>query len=159
MEKQKKCSLEEHKEIDAIIYCPECRIYICNKCESHHSFLFKNHHPHKLNNDEDIFTGYCQEINHNNELKYFCKQHNQLCCAACLCKINKEGDGQHKDCDVYLLGDIKDEKKNKLLENIKCLEDFKNNFNESMKELKELFQKIEKDKEELKLEVQKYLLK
>ena len=111
MEKQKKCSLEEHKEIDAIMYCPEWRIYICNKCENYHSSLFKKHHPYKLNNDEDLFTGYCKEINHNIELKYFCKQHNQLCCAACLCKINKRGDGQHKDCDVYLLEDIKDEKK------------------------------------------------
>jgi len=159
MEKQKKCSLEEHKEIDAIMYCPECRIYMCNKCENYHSPFFKNHHPYKLNNEEDIFTGYCKEINHIDKLKYYCKQHNQLCCAACLCKINKDGDGQHKDCDVYLLVDIKDEKKNKLLENIKCLEDFENNFNESMKELKELFQKIEKDKEKLKLEVQKIFTK
>ena len=160
MEKQRKCSLEEHKENDAIMYCPECRIYMCNKCQNYHSPFFKNHHPYKFNNEEDIFTGYCQETNHNSfELKYFCKQHNQLCCAACLCKINKGGDGQHKDCDVYLLLDIKDEKKNKLIENIKFLEDLENKFNESMKELKELFQKTEKDKENLKLEVQKIFTK
>ena len=156
MEKKRRCSLEEHKEINAIMYCPQCKIYMCNKCENYHSPFFKNHHPYKLNNDEDIFTGYCQETNHNNiELKYFCKQHNQLCCAACLCKINKVGDGQHKDCDVCPLVDIKDEKKNRLIENIKFLEDLENKFNESMKDLKELFQKIEKDKENLKLEVQK----
>jgi len=155
MEKQRKCSLEEHKGNDAIMYCPECRIYMCNKCENFHSSLFKNHHPYKLSNEEDFFTGYCQEINHSIELKYFCKQHNKLCCAACLSKINKEGDGQHKDCDVCSLVDIKDEKKNKLKENIKFLEDLENKFNESIKELKELFQKIEKDKENLKLEVQK----
>ena len=47
MEEQKKCSFEEHKEIDAIIFCSECRIYMCNKCENHHSSLFKNHHPNK----------------------------------------------------------------------------------------------------------------
>ena len=30
MEEERKCSLEEHKEIKAIKYCPECRIYMCN---------------------------------------------------------------------------------------------------------------------------------
>ena len=146
MEKQRKCSLEEHKEIDAIIYCPECRIFLCNKCENHHSSLFKNHQPYQLNKDEDIFTGYCQEKNHPNKLLYFCKDHNQLCCANCLCKINNGGDGQHKDCNVSLLIDIKAEKKNKLIENIKCLEELENKFNESIKDLKEMFEKIEKIK-------------
>ena len=49
MEFQHKCSFEEHKDIDAIITCPECKIYMCNKCENFHSSLFKNHHPYKLN--------------------------------------------------------------------------------------------------------------
>ena len=31
---KKKCSLEEHKEIDAILYCQDCKIYICKKCEN-----------------------------------------------------------------------------------------------------------------------------
>ena len=112
-----------------------------------------------LNKDEDIFTGYCQEENHPNKLIYFCKDHNQLCCAACLCKINKNGDGRHKDCNVCSIEDIKEEKKNKLIENIKCLEGLENKFNESLNELKEIIQKIEKDKEELKLEVQKIFTK
>ena len=111
MDKQRKCSLDEHKEIDAIIRCPKCEIYMCNKCEKTHSTLFKNHHPYQLNKDEDIFTGYCQEENHPNKLIYFCKDHNQLCCAACLCKINKNGDGQHHDCNVCSIEDIKEEKK------------------------------------------------
>ena len=111
MEKQRKCSLDEHKEIDAISYCQKCVIYMCNKCEKIHSTLFKNHHPYQLNKDEDIFTGYCQEENHPNKLIYFCKDHNQLCCANCLCKLNKNGDGQHKDCNVSSIEDIKEEKK------------------------------------------------
>ena len=45
MEK-KNCSVEEQKEMSAIKYCPECRIYLCNKCEALHSPLFKNHHPY-----------------------------------------------------------------------------------------------------------------
>ena len=150
MEHQKKCSSEEHKEINAISFCPDCRIYMCNKCENHHSALFNNHQTYKINKDEEIFTGYWQEKNHPNRLEYFCKDHNQLCCAACISKINEKGDGQHKDCEVYTIEKIKEEKKNKLKENIKYLEDIENKFNENMKQIKEFFEKIEKDKDELK---------
>ena len=159
MEKQSKCSLEKHKEIDAIIYCPECRIYMCNKCENYHSPLFVNHHPYQLNKEEEIFTGYCQEKNHPNKLEYYCKNHNQLCCAACIAKLTKKGDGQHKDCEVCYIEDIKDEKKKKLIENIQYLEELESKFNESLNQLKDIFQKVEKDKEELKLEVQKIFTK
>ena len=154
-----KCSLEEHKEIDAISFCPECRINMCNKCENHHSSLFKNHHSYNLNKEEEIFTDFCNEKDHPNKLKYFCKEHNQLCCAACIAKINEKGDGQHKDCDVCLIEKIKEEKKNKLKENIKCLEDWLNSFNNIYKELKEIFENFEKDKENLKLKVQKIFTK
>ena len=44
MNKQKKkCSLKEHSEINANIYCKKCEKYMCNKCEVHHSKLFENH--------------------------------------------------------------------------------------------------------------------
>ena len=53
-----------------------------NKCEKLHSELVKKHHQYKLDkNLKDIFTGYCKEKNHINELEYFCKDHNILCCA------------------------------------------------------------------------------
>ena len=52
MEVEKKCFTEEHKDINAISFCPECRIYMCNKCENLHSPLFKKHNPNKL---KDIF--------------------------------------------------------------------------------------------------------
>ena len=159
MEPQHKCSFEEHKEIEAITTCPECKIYMCNKCENHHLSLFKNHHSYKLNKEEEIFTGFCKEKNHPNKLEYFCKDHNQLCCAACLCKLKSKGDGKHKDCDVCEIESIKDEKKNKLKENIKNLEDLESKFNENMKELKNIFQKIEKDKEDLKIKVQNVFTK
>ena len=62
MEKQNKCSIEEHKEINAIKYCPQCRINLCNKCENYHLFLFKNHQLYNINKEsDDIFTGYCKE--------------------------------------------------------------------------------------------------
>jgi len=111
MEIKRKCSLEEHKETSAIKYCPECKINMCNKCENYHSLLFKNHHSFNVNKEEEIFTGYCKEKNHNNKLDYFCKNHNQLCCVSYLCKLNEKGEGQHKDCDVYYLEKIPIEKK------------------------------------------------
>ena len=151
MESKMKCFSEEHKEINAISFCPECKIYMCNKCEKHHSPLFKNHQPYKLNKDEEIFTGFCKEKNHPNKLEFYCKDHNQLCCGLCLCKISSKGYGVHKDCNVYELEKIKQEKRNKLKENIKCLEDLENKFNENMNKLKEIFDKIEKDKDDLKL--------
>ena len=36
----KNCSSKDHSEAKAITYCIECKIYMCNKCESFHSKLF-----------------------------------------------------------------------------------------------------------------------
>ena len=53
MENQnKKCASKEHKEIDAYFYCQECKIYMCNKCETFHSKLHPNHHT--FNSDTNI---------------------------------------------------------------------------------------------------------
>ena len=105
-----KCSSKEDKDIDAIIYCGECKIYICNKCEKFHKKLFSEHQVYNLDKSiEDIYTGFCKELNHSNKLIFFCKNHNTLCCAACLCKIEKDGNGLHKDCDVCLIEDVKNE--------------------------------------------------
>ena len=94
-----------------------------------------------------------------NLLVYFCKNHNKLCCASCITKIKGEGNGQHKDCEVCFIKEIKDEKKNKLKENIKSLEDLSNSFDNFFKELKEIFEKVGKNKEDLKLKVQKAFTK
>ena len=154
MEMEKKCSFEEHKEMNAIKYCPECRIYMCNKCEKSHSALFKNHNPYNSNKEDEIFTGFCKEKNHPIKLRYFCKNHNQLCCGLCIAKLNEDGEGQHKDCDVCYIEKIKEEKKNKLKENIKYLEDLETKFNESLESLRKIFQDFEKDKENIKIEIQ-----
>ena len=174
MENQKKkCSSKKHSEIDAIYYCQECKIYLCNKCQNYHSELFETHHfnnnsqwrssvasTNNINkNIDDIFTGYCKEKEHNNKLKFFCKNHNQLCCAACTSKIKDDEYGQHKDCDVCPIKEIKDIKKNKLKENIKYLEDLSNKLEQSINELKILFEKINEKKEALKLKIQNYIYK
>ena len=153
-DKKKKCSNKEHKDINGISYCQICRIYMCYKCSNHHKELFFDHQVNNLDNYQDIFIDKCKEKNHPNKLEFYCKIHNQLCCAACLTKINTNGYGQHKDCDVCIIEDIKEEKKNKLKDNIKYLEDLSNNLNNSIKELKELFDKIQEQKEELKSKIQ-----
>jgi len=153
---KKKCSLKKHTEIDAIKYCQECKIYLCNKWNNFHSELFESHHLYNLDkNINEIFTGYCKEKGHDNtELKYFCKNHNQLCCGNCIAKIKGEGNGQHKDCDVCFIKEIKDAKKNKLKENIKSLEELSNKIEQSINDLKILFDKINENKESVKLEIQ-----
>ena len=151
--KNKKCSFKDHADINSVIYCFEYKVYLCNKCNSFHTKLFEKHHIYKIDEDINIFTNFCQEENHPNELEYFCKTHNKLCCAACIVKIKTEKNGQHKDCDIYLIKDIIEEKKSILEENIRILEDLGNNFEKLINELKVLFEKRNENKELLKKEI------
>ena len=155
-ESKKKCSYKDHKDNDAISYCSKCQIYMCNKCINSHSNLFNNHDLYKLEKKiDDIFNDFCKEENHNNNiLEYYCKTHNQLCCAACITKIKGHGKGEHNDCDICFIEDIKDEKKNKLKDNIKSLEDLSNKLIEEIKELEIIYAKINENKEKLKLNIQ-----
>ena len=69
--------------------------------------------------------------------------------------VKKTGNCQHTDCEVCTIEDISLEKKNKLSENIKMLEDLsQNNLENSINQLKTIYQKFEKNKEELKLKIQ-----
>jgi len=158
--KKNKCSSKEHKEIDANAYCPICNIYMCSKCDNYHSSLFEFHNSYKLDKDiKEIFTGLCKYKIHKNELEFYCKTHNELCCSVCISKIKTKGKGQHTDCNVCLIKDIKEEKQSVLSENVKFLEKMSQNIEEMIKKLKETFEKINKDKEELKLEIQKIFTK
>ena len=161
MEFVKKCSSQEHLEVNAINYCPKCEIYMCNKCEKIHSNLCPNHQSFNINQDlKDIFSGFCKEERHHQfPLEFFCKNHNSLCCAACIAKLNEKGNGQHKDCNVCIIENIKDEKKNKLKENIKNLEELSNNLIQAINELKIIYEKINESKEELKTNIQKIFQK
>ena len=156
----KKCSSKGHNDIDSICYCSICKIYMCRKCEILHSNLLPNHQNFIFQEgDKEIFTGFCKEENHNNQLEYFCKTHNQLCCAACIAKIIKRKNGKHKDCEICAIEDIKDEKINILKENIKSLEILSNSIIQSINNLKILFEETTKNKEELKIKIQKIFTK
>jgi hypothetical protein len=69
---------------------------------------------------KDVFTGICKNKNHSLRLNYFCKTHNQLCCAQCITIIKDKDNGQHNNCDICTIEDIKSVKKNKLQDNIQC---------------------------------------
>ena len=77
-------------------------------------------------------------------------QHNKLCCAKCITQLKDKNYGQHSDCEICFLKDIENDKKYKLKENIKCLEDISAVLEQKINELKIIFEKIDKNKEELK---------
>ena len=71
---KKKCSLKEHSEANANVYCKKCEIYMCNKCEIYRSKLFENHQNFIINeNIDEINDEFCEEEGHHfQKLKYFC---------------------------------------------------------------------------------------
>ena len=151
-----KCSFDDHSNSDAINFCVECKIYMCNKCVKTHDLLFKKHNLLYLNNNkEDIFIDICQEVNHCMKLEYYCRTHNQLCCAACISKIKSKGNGKHKNCKVFGLLKIKDKKKNLLEENMNKLNELSNKLEPSIDELKKIYEIINDKKEKLKVKIQK----
>ena len=158
--KRKKCSLKKHSESEAISYCSQCKIYLCNKCYNYHNEVHANHNLINLDKDlNEIFIDKCKYENHKNELEFFCKNHNTLCCVSCLCKIKIEGKGQHTDCNACVVKEIENEKKNKLKENIKFLEELSKNIEKSINEIKKIFEKINENKETLKTKIQKIFTK
>ena len=149
------CSKKNHEKSEAVTYCKECNIYMCNKCKQYHSDLFDNHTQYPLEKGiKEIFTGICKDDNHFIEYEFFCKSHNKLCCAKCICKFKNKGNGKHGDWDVCVLEDIKDIKKEKLNENIKALEDLSKNLDSSIDKLKKEFEEINDNKEKLKIKIQ-----
>ena len=162
MENQRQnCSSSKHSNIDAVSYCQQCKIYLCNKCLNFHTELFDKHIIINLNkNSNKLFIDECKKENHqNSKLEFFCKTHNILCCSYCILKIKKNGRGEHFDCDFCDINDIKDEKKYFLKENINTLEYLSQSIEEIINEIKKIFEKINEDKDELKLKIQNIFTK
>ena len=134
-----KCSSKKHSEINATSYCQNCRLYMCETCLQIHQDLYTHNQINISENQSEIFTGICKEKNHINNLDFFCKTHNKLCCLACVSNINKNGYGQHKNCDICIIEDIQEEKKAKFKENIKEFENLSNSVSQSINQLKKTF--------------------
>ena len=129
---------------------------MCNRCQNLHLQLFPEHPKIILEkNQEEIFTGICTEKGHQNKLSFFCKTHNQLCCAACISKIQNKEYGQHSNCETCEIEEIIEEKFELFEENVQYLEKILKTFEDSIKELEELYKTIQENKEQLKINVQK----
>ena len=73
--------------------------------------------------------------------------------------MKEKGYGIHKDCETYIIENIKEEKKNKLVENMKKLEVLSKTIEESIKELKNIFESVGEEKEKIKIKIQKIFTK
>ena len=67
--------------------------------------------------------------------------------------------GIHKDCEACDMEDIKEEKMNKLKENIKILENLSNGLKDSIDKFKIIYEKFNENKEKLKIQIQKIFTK
>ena len=152
----KKCSFEEHKDIDAISYCSKCDIYVCEKCKDYHNNLINRNHNQIFNKENNEI---CLEKNHQEKLEYFCRTHNKLCCRACVTKIKGLGNGQHSECDICFVKDIIDERKNLLNQNIIYLKNNRTSFDSLINKLKQAYKEISDKKEKLKIRIQKFFTK
>ena len=151
-----KCSSIDHKNTNAIIFCQICKVYLCNKCQIFHSKIFQNHITQNISKEnQEIFTGLCSEKDHINTLEYYCKTHNKLCCVACISKIKDDKNGNHKDCDIYKLIDIKSEKEKEFKEDYAKLQELSKSLEPTVNKFKTLKEEINKNKENLIMEIQK----
>ena len=149
-----KCSNKEHEDKEAINYCYNCQAYLCDDCSDFHEGLLKNHIICSIDEiNKESFTGLCKENNHNIKLEYYCKTHNKLCCGLCICKIKGNGNGEHNDCDICLIKDIKEEKKSKIKDNVKELEKFLDELEESEKKMNVTPEEVEENKGKIKEEI------
>ena len=153
----KKCSFKGHHNIEAVTVCQECKIYMCNNCDNYHSNLLQNLHTFNIKeNLKEIFTGLCKEEDHSLNLIFFCKTHNELCCPLCLLtKIKNKNYGQHSNCDVCKIEDIKEEKKQNLNKNIKKLEQLSDDLQNSIIQTQKLYENMKEEKDIFKLKINK----
>ena len=145
-----KCYYNEHSEQTATNYCFKCKKFLCETCSTSHFDTNPKHNLFSVEKDLNLnFTGYCTEGNHPNKLDYYCSTHNNLCCAACLCKIKEKGDGQHTECNVCYIEDIKDAKKKMLNNNLKLLKKYSLNMKKMLSDIDNIFERVNPIKEEI----------
>ena len=162
MEKLKEyCSSKNHENIRAYCFCEQCQIFMCRKCDNYHSQLFKNHHIYNsneeiLNMNEDYKIVFREN---DNKIEYYCNRHNELCCRSCITKNKDINSGKHSKCEIYLIEDNIESKKNKLKENIKFLENISKTINQSINKYLSIIDKISQNKEEILIDIQKFFTK
>ena len=102
---------------------------------------------------------FVKKKNNQIKLEFYFKTHNILCCLACVSKIKKSKYGQHSNCEVFSIEDIQEDKKTNLKKNIDYLDSLFNSLDNSIKELKQIFENINNNREKVKLKIQKIFIK
>ena len=87
-------------------------------------------------------------------MKKITNQNCNIFVKAYIAKLKGKENGQHSDCDICFIEDIENEKRTKLKDNIKCLEDISINLEQKINIIKIISEKIDKSKEELITNIQ-----
>jgi hypothetical protein len=156
-EKKNNKHTNKDKEKSEKCFCQECKDFLSNKCAKKLSIICdnneNNYNINNINEEKEIENSICKEKKHTNELKFFCKTHNVLCCVGCISKIKTNEYGQHTDCDICIIEDIEKEKKKLLMKNLKMLENIFPTIQQSIDEIKMIYKNIKKNKEEIKANI------
>ena len=97
--------LIEDETVPGEFYCTDCSEYLCNNCarvhrksktSRHHKLLCRDEMPKKklTTVDEKFCSKHSVEL-----IKYFCENHEQLCCSVCVTL-------DHRKCKVLYIDDI-----------------------------------------------------
>ena len=151
-----KCSLENHSNKAAKVFCQDCKILMCEECNEKHLGICKLHNYHQL---DKISNDKCKNAKHISEINFFCKSHNRLCNTKCNIYPKNNIYGQESICEIFLLNNIEEEQRNKLKENVKQLEYELKYIDDITKKLKKLTDTIFDKKEGIKIVIQKIFTK
>ena len=152
------CSLEDHKEKKAIKECENCDIKLCQECSKFHSKYLPLHNLILINNEKSFYSKInCSQENHNKiPLNYYCQNHNELCCAFCLCIKEENNLGNHNKCKIISINEIENIKKQNLNENVKILNELIKKLCEKKQMIENILKKKKKNKEEIKKKISEY---
>ena len=151
-----RCSLEKHSNKAAKVFCQDCKILMCEECNETHLDICKLHNYHQL---DKISTDKCKNAKHISEINFFCKAHNRLCNTKCNSNPKNDLNGQEFNCEIFLLNNIEEEKRNKLKDNVKHLENELKYIDNITNKLKKLTDTIFDKKEGIKIAIQKIFTK
>ena len=151
-------SLDKHKNKNAIMECEYCDIKLCNECSEIHSKFLPNHHLIEIKDSKIFnFKSKCSYDKHKKmALNYDCENHNELCCALCLCVKQDDYFGIHNKCKILSINEIKNIKKQNLNNNIKKLDEFLKLLNEKKDNIANILKQQEENKEDIKKKIANY---
>ena len=154
--KQQKHLCSNHNN-NAIKYCKDCELWLCDECLNIHDVFNKNH----TLSQKGVRPKLKCKLHTNEFTKFYCLQCNEEICPFCLTKIGKHS--EHKTIHLEKLENLGEEIKFKLKFKTyeDCIENLENirekNINEKNKKIEEFQLKIKNLIENIKLIEEKYI--